>query len=517
MFHPLTETAAMKRRLASMMLVFCAGLHADASGDELRVGSKRFTESFILGEIIAQTAARAKEATVSHRQGLGNTGIVFAALKSGDIDLYPDYSGTIAKEILKIDGPFDLALLNTRLAAEGLGVAVPLGFNNTYALAMLEKQAAALDIKTVSDLAKHPRLQYGLSQEFLGRSDGWPGLIAKYAFPSTLPVTGIDHGLVYEALAVRQIDVTDIYSTDAKIEKYQLRVLRDDRRYFPAYDAVLLYRLDLPARFPKTWQRIQQLHHTIDDQTMIRLNADAELAGRDFATVAERFLSRDIAQQPPQEAKQDFWSRLTAPDFLRLTLQHLNLVFVSLAASIVIGIPLGIAASRRPSFAKWILSLTGVMQTIPSLALLAFLIPVFNRIGAIPALTALFLYALLPIVRNTYAGLTQIPQSLRESAEALGLPAGARLRLVEMPLAMGTILAGVKTSAIINVGTATIAAFIGAGGYGERIAAGLALNDNNMLLAGAVPAAVLALIVQWGFDLLDRWLISPGLRVTSAG
>jgi len=508
----LNDTKAMKRRFVTMMWVFCAGLNAHAISEELRVGSKRFTESYILGEVITQAAAQTKEVTVNHRQGLGNTGIVFTALKSGSIDLYPDYTGTIAKEILKIDGPFDVTLLNTRLAAEGLGVAVPLGFNNTYALAMREQQAAELDIKTVSDLAKHPQLKYGLSQEFLGRSDGWPGLVAKYALPGALPVTGVDHGLAYEAMAVKQIDVTDIYSTDAKIEKYRLRVLRDDRQYFPAYDAVLLYRLDLPARFPKTWQRLQQLQHTIDDQTMIRLNAEAELAGRGFAAIAERFLTGDVKQKVTREAKQGFWSRLTAPDFLRLTLQHLNLVFVSLAASIVVGIPLGIVASRSPSVGKWILSLTGVLQTIPALALLAFLIPVFSRIGTVPALVALFLYALLPIVRNTYAGLTQIPQSLRESAAALGLPAGARLRLVEMPLATGTILAGVKTSAIINVGTATIAAFIGAGGYGERIAAGLALNDNNMLLAGAVPAALLALIVQWGFDLLDRWLISPGLR-----
>jgi osmoprotectant transport system permease protein len=502
----------MKRQLASLMFVFCAGFHSHGHGEELRVGSKRFTESYILGEIIAQTATRIGEATVSHRQGLGNTGIVFAALKSGAIDIYPDYTGTIAKEILKIDGSFDLALLNSRLAADGLGAAIPLGFNNTYALAMLEKQALALDIKTLSDLVKHPKLKFGLSQEFLGRSDGWPGLVAKYKLPNALQVTGIDHGLAYEAIAAGQIDLTDIYSTDAKIEKYRLRVLRDDRQYFPAYEAVLLYRLDVPRRFPKTWQRLKQLQYTIDDSTMIRLNAEAELAGRGFATVAERFLTRDIAQKPAQPPKPGFWGRLLAPDLLRLTLQHLNLVFVSLAVSILIGIPLGIVASRNPAIAKWILALTGVMQTIPALALLAFLIPMFNRIGTIPALVALFLYALLPIVRNTYAGLTQIPQSLRESAEALGLPAGARLRLVEIPLAMGTILAGVKTSAIINVGTATIAAFIGAGGYGERIAAGLALNDNNMLLAGAVPAAVLALAVQWGFDLLDRGLVSPGLR-----
>jgi osmoprotectant transport system permease protein len=502
----------MKRCCALMLLLFFSAFLVDAHGAELRVGSKRFTESYILGEIITQTAAQANEATVSHRQGLGNTGIVFAALTSGAIDVYPDYSGTVAKEILKIAGSFDLAMLNARLAADGLGVAVPLGFNNTYALAMLERQATTLNVKNVSDLIQQPQLKYGLSQEFLGRNDGWPGLAAMYALPGTLAVTGLDHGLAYEAIAAKQIDVTDIYSTDAKIEKFKLRVLGDDRHYFPAYDALLVYRLDLPTRFPKTWQHLQQLKNAIDEPTMIRLNAEVELAGQGFATVAERFLTRDIAHRPAQETQQNFWTRLTAPDFMRLTFQHLNLVFVSLAASILVGIPLGIIASRRPALGQWILSITGVLQTIPSLALLAFLIPVFSRIGTIPALVALFLYGLLPIVRNTYAGLTQIPHSLRESAEALGLPASARLKLVELPLAMGTILAGVKTSAVINVGTATIAAFIGAGGYGERIAAGLALNDNNMLLAGAVPAALLALLVQWGFDLLDRGLISPGLR-----
>ena len=127
-------------------------------------------------------------------------------------------------------------------------------------------------------------------------------------------------------------------------------------------------------------------------------------------------------------------------------------------------------------------------------------------------LVALFLYSLLPIVRNAYSGLTDIAASLRESARALGLPAAARLRLIELPLASRAILAGVKTSAVINVGTATIAAFIGAGGYGERIVTGLALNDHALLLAGAIPAAALALLVQWTFDLADRLIVAEGLR-----
>ena len=500
-------------RIVTVLMLIAAAMLGHAARDELKIGSKRFTESYILGEIVTQAAAETGEAVASHRQGLGNTGIVFAALKSGAIDIYPDYTGTIAKELLKLDDAFDLMRLNAILAADGLGVAVPFGFNNTYALAMLETQAEALGIKKLSDLAAHSELKFGLSQEFLGRTDGWLGLIGTYGLNKRIRVTGLDHGLAYEALAAQQIDVIDIYSTDAKIQKFKLRVLADDKHYFPPYEAVLIYRLDVPNRFPKVWQRLQRLRGMIDNASMVRLNAQAELDGKDFAMVARNFLEKETSAVSKKTPPQTFWSRLFAPDFWPLTLQHLKLVFVSLLASVLVGVPLGIAASCHPRFAKIILALTGILQTIPSLALLAFLIPVFHQIGTVPALVALFLYALLPIVRNTFTGLTQIAPSLRESAEVLGLPASARLKRVELPLAMGTILAGIKTSAVINVGTATIAAFIGAGGYGERIAAGLALNDNMLLLAGAIPAAVLALLVQWGFDWLDRQLISPGLRL----
>lgn len=495
----------------SLALVLLLGA-TGAIAEEVRVGSKRFTESYILGEIITQTMQGAGETQAVHRPGLGNTAIVFNALKSGAIDLYAEYTGTLDQEILKNSTATDFAALNRQLAPMGLGVAVPLGFNNTYALAMRNDHAAQLHIEKLSDLATHGALKLGLSQEFIGRADGWSGLQRAYALPFTQP-QGIDHGLAYEAIANGQIDVTDIYSTDAKIERFKLRVLVDDKRYFPVYDAVLLYRLDLRQRWPKSWAALERLQGSIDDRRMIHLNAEAELGGKDFALVAREFLQARAGTVATTAAtQQNFWTRLVAPDLWRLTRQHLVLVFVSLAAAIAIGIPLGIAAARRPVLARFILSATGVMQTIPSLALFAFLIPVFNRIGAVPALVALFLYALLPIVRNTFVGITQIPDSLQDSARALGLADGARLRRIELPLAMPTILAGIKTSAVINVGTATIAAFIGAGGFGERIAQGLALNDNATLLAGAVPAALLALLVQWAFDLLERSLVSEGLR-----
>ena len=478
------------RWLALLAAAAVCGAHAQT----LTVGSKRFTESYILGELIAQTAG------ARHRPGLGNTGIVFAALQAGSIDLYPEYTGTIAKEILRLEGRPGLAELNRALAPLGLGVALPLGFNNSYALAMREERAQALGIRALSDLARHPGLRFGLSQEFIGRADGWPGLKAAYALPHPTP-SGLDHGLAYEAIAAGRIEVMDVYSTDAKIERYGLRVLRDERGFFPRYDAVLLYRLDAARRFPGQFEALKKLEGRIDERLMIRMNAAAELEGRSFAEAAALF-----KQELPVEAARPrrFLATLFGPDFWRLTGEHLLLVGLSLAASIAAGVPLGVAAAKLPRASQLILGAVGVIQTIPSLALFAFLIALVGTIGTVPALIALFLYALLPIVRNTHAGLAQTGRGLVQAGMAIGLSPRQVLAQVELPLAVPSILAGIKTSAVINVGTATIAAFIGAGGYGERIATGLALNDNLTLLAGAIPAAALALLVQGAFELGER-------------
>ena len=484
------------RRLA-LLLLACTAF--GVSAEPLKIGSKRFTESYILGEILLRQAGEAV-----HRPGLGNTGIVFAALKAGSIDLYPEYTGTIAREILKLEGDFDVARLNRELAPLGLGVAVPLGFNNGYALAMRDERAQASGIRTLSDLLRHPEIKLGLSQEFIGRKDGWPGLKTAYAYAFPTP-SGLDHGLAYEALAAGKIDVMDIYSTDAKIERYKLRVLEDDRKYFPRYEAVLLYRLDVPKRFPEAWRSLSALEGRIEERRMIRMNAAAELEGKSFVEAAALMNVEAAPQRAGQpSSKRDFLGTLFGPDFWRLTGQHLLLVFVSLAASIALGVPLGVAAAKLPRASQFILGAVGVIQTIPSLAMFAFLIAAVGTIGTLPALIALFLYALLPIVRNTHEGMTGIGTGMRQAALALGLEPRDRLWLIEVPLALPSILAGIKTSAVINVGTATIAAFIGAGGYGERIASGLALNDSVTLLSGAVPAAVLALIVQGAFEIGER-------------
>ncbi len=479
----------------AMLVLACAGILSSARAeDTLRVGSKRFTESYILGEILTQTAARIGPA--EHKQGLGNTAIVLGALRSGAIDVYPEYLGTIDLEILKNPQPTSLDAMRAALRPLGLGVAVPLGFSNGYALAV----RGDAQVRRLSDLAAHPEIRIGLSHEFLGRADGWPGLARRYGLAQQ--PRGLDHGIAYEALAQRQVDAIDIYSTDAKIRQYGLRVLDDDKQYFPRYDAVLLYRLDVPQRFPQAWRAIEQLEGTIKEDDMIAMNAAAELDGQSFPAVARAWLSHAA----PSTVHDGLLAKTFGNGFMNLARQHLLLVVLAVLLGCIAGIPLGIVAALVPRLRQAVLAVAGVLQTVPSLALLAILIPLLGRIGTIPALVALCAYALLPIVRNTCTGLLQVPAGLRTAALALGLSRRQSLVEVELPLAMPTILAGVKTAAVMSVGTATIAAFIGAGGFGERITTGLALNDNDMLLAGAIPAALLALLTQAAFELCERFV-----------
>lgn len=484
----------------------------------LVVGSKRFTESYILGEIVSQTVGASGQDRVRLKSGLGNTGILLAALLSGEIDLYPEYTGTITREILKTEQALSLEQMNERLAPLGLQAGVLLGFDNSYVLAMRRELAQELQIRTISDLAKHPRLVPGLSHEFIGRKDGWKGLSEAYQLGGMSP-RGLDHGLAYEAILAKQIDVVDAYGTDSKLKRYGLTVLRDDRRFFPTYEALLLYRADVPTKFPSAWQAIQGLKGKISQQIMLDLNTRVEIEGQTFAAVAQQFLLQQRTDRAQGAAGgmtssdglrvssfHSFFRTLFAPDFWRLGAQHIFLVLFSLFLALVVGLPLGIVCFYWPRTGQAVLSVIGVIQTIPSLALLAFLISLFGLIGTVPAIVALFLYALLPIVQSTHAGFSEISFSMRQAATALGLNFRLRLLLIELPLSRTMILSGIKVAAVTSVGTATIAAFVGAGGFGERIAQGLALNNTSMLLAGAIPSAALALLIQGGFYIFEHRL-----------
>ena len=499
----------MIRRLMPLgALLFALSNFAGAQDrPEIAVGSKKFTESYVLGEI-AKKQLSAAGFNVTHRQGLGGTIIVWQALLHGDIAAYPEYTGTISEEILKNKALTTPDALRAELQKQGVGMTDELGFNNTYALVMTRKRADELGVHMMSDLAKHPELRAGPTPEFLGRKDGWEPMTARYGMKFA-DTRGIEHGLGYAALQSGQTDIKDCYSTDAKIAEYNLLVLDDDQHFFPAYRAVFLYRLDAPA---KAIAALQGLAGKIGQDRMTALNARAE-ATKDYGLAASEFFTggaeaanaKSVAENPSRTAK-------LLAEIPRLTFQHLTLVFWSLLAAVIVGIPLGIIASRPGVASQAILGSVGVFQTIPSLALLALFIPLFG-IGSLTAILALFLYSLLPIVRNTATGLQDISGPLRESAAALGLDLGAQLRLILLPMASRSILAGIKTSAVINVGTATLAGLIGAGGYGEPIQSGLQLNDKATILQGAIPAAILALLVQWGFDLLDRAIIPRGLQI----
>lgn len=472
------------------------------AADPIVVGSKKFTESYVLGGIAKTVLERAGFA-VEDRAGMGGTIILWQALSTGQINVYPEYTGTIGEEILKTRERLSEEAMRTALEKFGIGMSTEIGFSNTYALVMRRAEAAQLGIEMISDLRRHPDLKLGLTHEFLDRQDGWRPVASRYGL--TMPnVSGIDHAIGYAALAKGSIDVKDAYSTDAKIQENDLVVLQDDLRFFPEYKAVFLYRLSLDPR------AIDALNHfgRIDEAKMIALNAAAERT-KDYAYAASLFFP---AAAPNAAAPE----RRLGPQLVRWISRHLELAGISLFFSILIGLPLGIAASRGGPLGHSILALVGMIQTIPSLALLALLVPVpFLGISATTAIVALFLYGLLPIVRNTATGIQDIPPALRDSATALGLEPGARLRKIYLPLASRTILAGIKTSAVINIGTATLAALIGAGGLGEPILSGLNLNDHATILEGAIPAALLALLVQGLFDLLDRFLIPRGLRLGS--
>lgn len=483
-----------------LLLILFASI-CTANGNPVIIGSKKFTESYVLGEIARRTMTDAG-IPAEHRQGMGGTIILWQAMRGGQIDAYPEYTGTVTHEILKNDQSLSLEEIRESLAKFGVGMTEPLGFNNTYALVMRRSEAQRLRVRTISDLRKYPGLKLGLTHEFLDRQDGWPPLRERYALPQQ-NVIGIDHALGYSALANGSIEIKDAYSTDAKIEQNDLVVLEDDLQFFPKYQAVFLFRQSIRA---DAIAALRGLEGTLNETQMVRLNAEAERT-KNYTKAADLYFeagagsSNSVGESFPQK-------------LARWTLRHLQLAGFSLLLSVIFGIPLGIVASRGGAIGHVILGFASVVQTIPSLALLALLVPLpFFGISVRTAIAALFLYGLLPIVRNTASGLQDIPRSLRESAVALGLSPFVRLWEIYLPMASRSILSGIKTSAVINIGTATLAALIGAGGLGEPILSGLNLNDHVTILEGAIPAALLALVVQWFFDLLDRVLIPKGLRL----
>ncbi len=489
----------MKRYLFFLAFVLMPYL-LPAQKSTIRVGAKHFNEGYILSEIISQLL-EGSGYKVERKYNLGGTTVCFEALRSKAIDIYPEYTGTLAEEILKSERKLSFSELQIKLYDElAMEISPSYGFNNTYGLSMKKEFAEALKIKTISDLQSNPNLSVALSYEFLKRKDGWDNLSLAYALPQK-PV-GIEHGLAYQALEENKIDLTDVYSTDGEIKKYGLIVLRDDQEFFTTYEAVSLYRMTLDSSVKKI---VIKLSDQINETEMQEMNAKVIYSKQSFSEVASDFLhSKGLIQNKKIETT-------VAAEIFSKTLTHLKITFLALALAILVALPLGILLYRYASLSKVVLYSVGLLQTIPSIALLALMIPLMG-IGAVPAITALFLYALLPILRNTTTGLFAVDPLLKKVAGGIGLNPWQRLRYVELPLAMPSILAGIRTAAVITIGTATLAAFIGAGGLGEFIVTGLALNNTELILRGAIPAAILAIVVELLFEVIELKLIPQHLR-----
>jgi len=477
---------------------------AQDNSETVTVGSKQFTENVILGHM-ATLLLEDAGLTARHRAELGGSRFLWEALRRGDIDLYPEYTGTLIEEILTGEEVTPETLPDV-LATYDLRMTAPLGFNNTYALGMRPAQAEALGIETISDLRDHPSLQLAFSNEFMERGDGWPALRQAYRLPHQ-QVRGVDHDISYQGLRSGAADVIDLYSTDAEIDAYDLHVLEDDRNFFTEYRAVFVYRADLSSRIPEAPAALEQLEGAISERRMMTLNRRSKIDGAHEAQVAASFLAEDLELTGIASVGT---AGLTARVWQR-TVEHGLLVLLSLLVAVGAALPLGVLAAKQRTLGSGVLLLIGLTYTTPSLALLALMVPPLG-LGFVPAAVALFIYSLLPIVWNTYTGLRDIPEPLLESAEALGLSAVAKLRLVELPLALPSIMAGVKVAAVINIGTATLGALIGAGGYGQPILTGIRRADISLILEGTVPAAVMTVVALLLLEGIERLMTThrPG-------
>ena len=459
------------------------------------IGSKLHTESHILGEVLAQSLESAGYA-VERKFKLGGTKIVYNALQNGEIHGYVEYSGTIQEVILKESRSLSVTEIRERLAKQTIDVLEPLGFNNSYALGVHQDLAKDRQLETISDLRNHPDLRFYFSHEFLEREDGFPNLKARYQLPQS--ADGIEHALALRAIVAGDIDLTDLYTTDAEIEHFNLKVLEDDLEYFPKYLAIPIVRQDLPDAVKA---RLNIAQHALNDDSMAKLNYQVHIEGKSAAEVATEFLGTLNVTSTHQA--ESLFSRV-----VERSLEHLYLAAVALVAATIVALIVSFAVYGTPWLSRPVTYIAGLLQTIPSLALLALMVPLFG-IGVLPAIIALFLYSLLPIIRTTVTALLTVDPLLLQVAQGTGYTQMQTLRLIQIPLSLPAIFAGIRISAIICIGTATLAAFIGGGGLGDLIFQGLQLDDTRLIIIGAGTAAGMAIVVELIFEAIEK-VVLPG-------
>jgi len=511
---------------AILVLTTISTIAPAARAESIVVASKNFEESRLLAEIFALVIEDRTDLEVERTFDLAGTQICFEALQSGDVDLYPEYTGTGLVSILKLPSETDPAsVLNTvRQEFEvrwSLTWLAPLGFENAYEIGLRQDLAEEAGIRTISGLsALAPELEAAFGAEFIGRPDGLPGLADLYGLEFG-DVKTLQHHLKYQAAGEREVDVIDVYTTDGQILKYGLVVLQDDLSFFPPYQAAPLIRNETLEKYPEVGVALNSLAGILDEDRMRSWNFLLQEGNATVEEVADHALNElglrgesrvDLGRKRGRGFWPYLWSERSA--LLQRTGEHVGMVLLSLLFAIAVAVPLGLFLERRRDSAEWVVRSIGLLQTIPSIALLAFMIPVLG-VGAEPAVAALFLYALFPIVRNTYTGVRDADPTAVEAARALGMTPRQILARIRLPLAAPILMAGIRTAAVINVGTATLAAFIGAGGLGEPIVTGLQLSDKTIILSGAIPAALLALVVDAGLAGVEKSLRPKGLEVES--
>ncbi|MGP1345280.1 MAG: glycine betaine ABC transporter substrate-binding protein [Phycisphaerales bacterium] len=521
------------------VVMACAWPSAVWGQASVTVGSKNFTEQEILGELVAQLLEAHTDLVVERRLGLAGTDLLHDAMLSGTVDVYVEYTGTgllnVLNEPVIADGDATYRRV-ARMYRERFGLEwlPPIGFNNTYAMALRGEVARELGVSTMSGLAEHDgEIRAGFPAEFMERPDGYPGLREVYGYDFER-VVELEIGLMHNALQAGEVDLISAFATDGKLEgvrvdgairEQDLVVLADDRRFFPPYDAAPVVRGEALARHPEIRDALAALAGTISDDAMRRMNFEVDVLRREPAEVARAWIaarSGDAAAVRRDGAERDDsalgFLRQRAGQLAGKTVEHLVLTVVSVVLAIVIGVPLGVMVHRVARVRGATLAATEVLQTIPSLAMLAFLfafytalreitgIEAIQTLGKTPAITALVLYALLPIVLNTYTGLSEVPAAVIEAARGIGMSAWQRLWMVEIPLALPVMIAGIRAATVLTVGIATLSTFIGAGGLGDLIWRGLARSDWRLTLLGAVPAAVMAVLLSLVIRMIERRL-----------
>lgn len=487
--------------------------------ESLTIAGKTFTEQEVLVDLLTWVLKEERPGlTVHKRKNLGGTSVTFEAVRSGDIDMYVEYSGTayysIFKQTEKLSKKQIHEYLIERLDKENLHWSTPLGFNNTYAI-LVKDNDKNKDIHKVSDLKElAPDLIIGTDPEATSRPDGYEAFTQTYQLDFKSQKM-MNSGLLYKSTDNDKVDVIIGYSTDGRILVTGLKVLEDDLGFFADYSASVLINKDTLKKHPWIKRALAKLHHQIDDQTMQALNARVDFEKMDSVTVTKKFAADKgwITPKGPVIVKrQSFLDFIVSKkDFLLVKLyEHLLLTFWAFLLVTVIGVSLGVLSYYKTRVQKVVFLAVNLCQTVPSLALFGMLIPLLG-IGIKPSLVALVLYALLPIVRNTYTGLCEVEPSILETCEILGMNKRQILFKVLLPMSLVTISAGLRTSLVIIVGTATIASFIGAGGLGDPIFQGITSLNNRLILLGAIPAALLAILLDFLLHYSTRFLLSPGL------